>query len=393
MELIVLEQPSVNPRLGTAKDKAVVLVVFIAVLAGGLMFQLFRANGAGQVPPPANPPVKPSAAREFRGITLQLHSGWEQHPFEEYIDQIARSSANTISLVIPCYQENGSSTSIFVDLRKAPSDKRLIHLIGYARKRNLRITLMPIVLLEDAREDEWRGKISPDDWDRWWDNYTDIVTRYARIAESERIEVFIIGSELISTETQGKRWRELIAKVRQVYRGRLCYSANWDHYRPIDWWDKLDIVGMTTYYDLTGGKKPTVERLLKAWEPIKKEILEWQGKVNRPIMFTEVGWPNQDTCAQYPWNYYASTTADPQAQANCFEAFFRTWINEPTVAGFLVWEWQNHPKQKTGPEDIGYLPCGKPAMKVIRRYFQMPSPNNPTSKAGKRSPAARPAKN
>jgi len=388
----VIEHQDVQGGQKTARDKMIVLGTFVAVLGAGLLLQLLRADGSDEVLT-ATAPARPSAAREFRGITLQLHSGWEEHPFEKYIDEIARTGANTIALVIPCYQENGSSTSIFLDLRKAPSDKRLKHLIAHARKRDLRVTLMPVVLLEDAREDEWRGKISPENWGRWWDNYTDIVTRYARIAESAGVEVFIIGSELISTETQTKRWCELIAKVRQAYRGRLCYSANWDHYRPVEWWDKLDVVGMTTYYDLTGGKQPTVERLMEAWEPIKKEILEWQGRINRPIMFTEVGWPNQDTCAQYPWNYYASTTADPQAQANCFEAFFRTWINEPSVAGFLVWEWRNHPKQNPGPDDIGYLPCGKPAMDVIGKYFRMPSPNNPTTKPGKHPPATRPAKN
>jgi hypothetical protein len=137
-----------------------------------------------------------------------------------------------------------------------------------------------------------------------------------------------------------------------------------------EFWDDLDIVGMTTYYDLTGGKKPTVETLVEAWKPIRKEILQWQAKINRPILFTEVGWPNQVTCAQYPWDYYRSPDQpDPEAQANCFEAFFRIWANEPQTSGWLVWEWRTSLDQKPDEKDTSYNPEGKPAMAVIKKYF------------------------
>jgi len=353
----------------TGKGSLIVLGLFLMVLAAGAMLQLIKTNGPGPSSPQPNATSMPVLATGFRGFTLQLQSGWEGNPYETYIDQIAAAGANTIAFVVAAYQENGSSSCMFMDLRRTPSDVRLRELIDRARAKGLNATLMPIVLLENGREDEWRGKIAPDDWDLWWKNYSDVVLRYARIAESCGVAVYIVGSELISTETQDDRWRGLIAEVRKVYSGRLAYSANWDHYRPIQWWDALDIIGMTTYYDLTDGKKPTVEQLLTAWEPIKSELLAWQGKINRPILFTEVGWPNQETCAQHPWNYYGSDTPDPQAQANCFEAFFQTWVGEPVVAGFIIWEWQSYPKQPTGPEDVGYIPAGKPAMQVITRYL------------------------
>jgi len=388
------------PRQTTGKisaGKLVVLGMFAVILAIWFgAFRLISANGADPAKEPGRRSARPSDAAEFRGIALQLHNGVDKWPYERWIDQIAAAGANTISLVVTGYQENASSASIFIDLRKTPSDRRLKQLIAHARKRNLRVVLMPIVLLENARENEWRGKINPDSWDDWWEDYTNFVVRYAVIASLSKCEVFVVGSELISTETQTKRWRQLIRRVRDVYGYRLCYSANWDHYRPIEWWDDLDIAGMTTYYDLTGGQRPTVERLVAAWKPIKADILAWQKKIDRPIMFTEVGWPNQKTCAQYPWNYYSSDEPDPVAQANCFEAFFRTWFGEPAVAGFLVWEWQSRPDQQIGPEDIGYVPAGKPALDVIRKYYAMPaklllpttSPSAPADPKKQSGPAA-----
>jgi hypothetical protein len=93
--------------------------------------------------------------------------------------------------------------------------------------------------------------------------------------------------------------------------------------------------------------------------------------MGKPLLFTEVGWPNQVTCANQPWNYYGAVgEPDPAAQANCFEAFFRTWMGQANVAGVLVWEWRNHPGMVGGDTDTSYIPCGKPAQQVVERYFR-----------------------
>jgi hypothetical protein len=353
------------------RDKIVVLVLFIIAISSAVGFQLVRGGGA-EVAAVSGTSTKPSAIGEFRGICLQFHDGRPDVPYEQYIDEIAATGANAICLVVTAYQENCSSTSIFIELRKTPTDQRVKDLAAYARTKGLRVVLMPIVLLENPREGEWRGKIAPSNWEDWWEDYENYVLHYAWIAESIGTDIFVIGSELVSTEDQADRWRGLIRSVRGAYRGCLSYSANWDHYATITWWSDLDIVGMTTYHDLSSGEEPTMEVLLRKWEPIKKDILDWQQKVNLPILFTEVGWPNQTTCAQYPWDYYRSIDKPaPQSQANCFEAFFRTWMGEKAVTGCLVWEWRSYPGQVTDPDkDTSYVPCDKPAEKVISKYFK-----------------------
>jgi len=369
------------------KDKVIILAAFLAVL--GVGGYLVHRGGQGRLDAG---PSKPSAAGEFRGISLQLNSAHPAVPYEKYIDQIATTGANTVSLVVSGFQENCSSTSIFIDARKVPPAERIKKLVARAHSRKLRVVLMPIVLLENPQSDEWRGKISPTKWDAWWEDYGSFVCHWARIAQDSGVELLMIGSELVSTESQTRQWRRLIARVRKIYTiGRLSYSANWDHYKVPAWWGDLDVIGMTTYHDLTGGKAPTLENILAGWRPIKKEILAWQKTINRPIIFTEVGWPNQPTCAQYPWDYYRSDKTAPQAQAACFEAFFQTWIKEPAVAGILVWEWRNYEGQNTGPDkDTSYVPCDKPAMEVIRRYFHSAGPSRAASRPASSRPATIP---
>jgi hypothetical protein len=343
-----------------------VFLVVMGVIAG--VAALHGAGGIAERTAQTSPATRPSAAGEFRGFSLQLHSSDPAHPYEKLVDEIAATGANTIKLVVPGWQENCSSTSIFIDVRKGPWPARVVEVIRHARKKGLHVVFMPIVLLENGREGEWRGKINPEKWDHWWDDYNEFILHNARLAQEGGADVFMVGSELISTEDQTDRWKALIAEVRKVFKGRLSYSANWDHYEGIQWWSDLDLVGMTTYYNLADDKKPTSDVLLASWKPIHKAILEWQAKVNRPILFTEVGWPNQVTCAEVPWDYYRSPDKpDPALQAACFESFFRTWDGEPAVAGWLVWEWRTSLDQKCDESDTSYNPEGKPAMAVIKK--------------------------
>jgi hypothetical protein len=384
------------------KEKLTILAIFAMVVAATAGFRLLQSNGAGPATAPSATrpaahggraigqvtaqvrgkadrqpltPRKASKILQFKGISLQLQNSDPDNPYEKYIDEIAATGANTLALVIPAYQENASSASMFVDARKTPPDRRIQELISRAHDKGMQVVMMPIVLLENPRAGEWRGKIAPDDWDAWWARYGDYILHYARLAEASKAEALIIGSELISTEKHLGRWQDLIARVREAFSGLLTYSANWDHYDVPTWWKELDMIGMNTYYDMQTGEHPTVEQLVEAWKPIKERILQWRKEVGLPLLFTEVGWPNQVTCANEGWNYYAAVDKpDPAAQANCFEAFFRTWINEPDVAGILVWEWRNHPGMSGGPEDTSYIPCGKPAEAVIEKFFKNAAP-------------------
>ncbi|MBS3734131.1 MAG: hypothetical protein KGY99_04320 [Phycisphaerae bacterium] len=384
--------------LARQKDKLLILGAFLLAVGGVVALQLLGGSG-GEPAGTQRPPVIASQPREFLGVSLQMHHPEHTHPYEKIVREIARRTrANTLALVVHGHQEDATATSIMIDLRKNPSDHRLREVIRYARsddsangKPPMKVVLMPIVLLENPKHNEWRGEIAPSDWDAWWADYNALVLHYAKIAQQTGVEVLMIGSELISTEKpQAARWRKLAEKVRAVYKGRLGYSANWDHYQAIGWWDALDVIGMTTYHDLTGGKEPTVERMVKAWKPIKAEILRWREKhhPHHPILFTEVGWPNQETCGQYPWDYYrAQDKPAPEAQANCFQAFFETWKDTPHVAGYLVWEWRTAPWHGTDPEtDTGYVPMDKPAETVIREHFRAAR-----RKAARTRPGSRPA--
>ena len=80
--------------------------------------------------------------------------------------------------------------------------------------------------------------------------------------------------------------------IRKHVKRATYYSANWDHYQTdkIGFWSELDYIGMTSYYKLAKKANPDITEVNSNWKRIKKEILEFQRDVGKPILFTEVGW-------------------------------------------------------------------------------------------------------
>jgi hypothetical protein len=308
---------------------------------------------------------------EYRGLAIQLSSG--HRPVETIsplLPEIADLGANTVLFSPAGYMEHARSQAIFIDARHTPSAAAQVALIRLARKLGLRVIVMPIVLLSHPRGSEWRGVIDPPEWDDWWRQYREFVEYFADIARQGGADALIVGSELVSTEKYTDQWLRTIELAREHFGGSLGYSANWDHYKPIQFWDRLDFVGMTSYYTLADQKSPSVEQIVERWKPIRAEILDWQRDVGKPIVLTEVGWCSQEGAAMAPWNYYQNMKATPaghEEQRRLYEAFIKAWEGTEALGGVIWWEWT---PASGGSEDYNYTPRDKPAEKVLRAWFK-----------------------
>ncbi|HSW44119.1 MAG TPA: hypothetical protein VLM89_00940 [Phycisphaerae bacterium] len=316
-------------------------------------------------PRPIPPPDKP-----YNGLAWQIHHAKDAvEQARRLLPEIAEMGADTVLISNAGYQEHAGSETFQIDPAVTPTEQQWQDIFRIAHAHGLRVIFMPIILLSDPRGNEWRGVISPPNWDDWFEQYRDFILHFARLAQANKVEVFSVGSELVSTEKYTDRWRKLISDVRKVYSGRLTYSANWDHYKVVGFWDQLDLVGMTSYYKLSSEPRPSAEALGDAWKPIRRGILRWQKEVGKPLLFTEVGWASQEGASIEPWNYYykqEATAAGLEEQRNCYRAFMETWGDAPQVGGMIWWEWTGSPG---GPKDYNYTPRGKPAEKELRAWF------------------------
>ena len=325
---------------------------------------------ASNLPLPEVPnPVDPSPP--YYGLAIQIHQAEDSRSrYETMLEEIAALGADTVLISINGYQRHVDSVLIRPDPAVTPPDDVLLWLFGRSHQLGLRVVLMPKVLLSDPRNGAWRGKIKPPSWDAWFTQYRAFVVQYARLAQRAGVEVFIVGSELVSTEKLTEHWQNTIAEVKSVYKGRVAYSANWDHYTSIQFWDDLDLLGITTYFKLAEEPGPTLDTLRESWSDIKKRLLDFQRQVGKPLLFTEVGWCSQEGCSIEAWNYYRAEEATPAAleeQRRNYQAFIETWEDESAVAGMIWWEWA---EGEGGPSDFGYTPKGKPAQDPLAELFR-----------------------
>ncbi|MGK0359863.1 MAG: hypothetical protein ACI9U2_002169 [Bradymonadia bacterium] len=290
--------------------------------------------------------------------------------FESMVDEIASLGASHMSLVVQWSQTDVTASALGPDAKETLPDARLRGMIRRARAHGVDVMLFPILWVEHRKVGEWRGTLAPIDPDAWWASYATFVLHYAHIAQDEGAAIYSIGSELASLEVEEPRWRALIAQVRAVFKGQLIYSANWDHYAEVPFWDALDLVGLTAYYELTADPDASVAELTTAWRKIRDVLLDWRAltRTKAPLVFTELGYPSIDGTATAPWDYTRTTAVDLEEQRRCLEAFRRAWGHREELAGVFFWNWFG----PGGPQDRWYSLKGKPALEVVKRWYARP---------------------
>ena len=321
-----------------------------------------RGAAAAQLLPPA--PDRPDVTQ---GVALGLHFQDPEASYEGYLWEIARTGADTVSLVVSWSQEDVRATSLAPKPGETPPDEGVRRAIASAHALGLRVLLFPIIMVERRAEGEWRGKLQPSDRERWYASYRDFVLHYADIAAATGAEQFSVGSELGTMQVDGARWRALIAAVRGRFSGRLIYRANWDDYEGVPFWSDLVAVGVTGYYELvkSGTQTPAVEQLVAAWQPLIANLRRVSARTSRKIVITEVGYTSQSIAARHPWDYTRGGAVDLAAQERLYRALYLAWSEVPELGGLYLWNWFGD----GGGGDNGYTPRGKPAERVVRHWF------------------------
>ncbi len=305
------------------------------------------------------------------------YATWEQEKFSsEHSDEsLARLSAlgtDHISLIVTRYQERYNSTKI-VSNERTPSDKSLLHAAKTAHKLGLTVMLKPhIDLIEKGDGTYWRADIgfnSTEDWEEWFKEYRKMIVHYAKLAEKMEADIFCVGTELSFTSQKKEEWLRIISEVREVFSGKLVYAANWDEFKNIEFWDKLDYVGIDAYFPLSYSPNPEVEDLKRGWEKWKLELRDWHSAINKPILFTELGYASTPNAPYSPWEGGMQGNADVEIQAKCYEAFFETIWQEPWFAGVYWWKW-NPNVRSGGKYNRRFTPQNKPAEKIIEAHYR-----------------------
>jgi len=303
----------------------------------------------------------------LNGAVLGLHYREEERDYHRQLDELSAMGFRHVCLLFSAFLRRVDSVRLDRHHVRTVKDARLIETIAYAKSKGFSVMLLPIVLLLEAGDDDWRGTLKPRDEKLFFLNYDLFLSHYLDIAETTGADIFSIGSELGSLESRTATWERLIINARGRFGGLLTYSVNWDHVYAPKFLGHLDFLGMTAYFSLTDKKSPTPAELEAAWRRVVKDLdgVLKQHALKMPVVFTELGYASQNGINTDPWNYVMNKgQIDLEEQTECFRAFRKVAHDIPFLGGAYYFDYFD----KGGPGDWSYSPRGKPALAEWKRW-------------------------
>jgi len=292
---------------------------------------------------------------------------------DESLTLLTETNTEWVAICVFWYQTNTTSHDIHADPEHTPTNESVAHAIVQAHDLGLKVMLKPMVDPLEGEETRlwpvWRGEIQPSD--EWFESYSNFINFFAEFAEQNDVDLFCVGCELKETTREKQQWENIVSGVRERYSGPITYAADWSNYQNIEWWGSLDYVGIDAYFPLSFLRyDPTFEELKNSWVIYAKEIETWHSTVDKPIIFTEIGYRSGNGTNMAPGNYWVELSVDLQEQVDCYEAAFQTLWNESWFYGFYWWNWETDPNAG-GSDDTGYTPQNKPVQDVVTRWYSL----------------------
>ncbi len=301
----------------------------------------------------------------LNGAVLGLHELRPQRDYHPHLDELAAMGFRHISFLFTVFVATVDGVQINRRHKRTVQDARLLETIAYAKKKGMSVMLLPILLIEDCNDTDWRGTLRPKDEDRFWLNYDAFLSHYLDIAQHGGVEIFSIGSEFGSLENRSETWQRLIQNARGRFTGLLTYSVNWDHLHGPKFLQDLDLIGMTAYFSLTNKKDPSRVELTDAWRRQGKALRAALAGIHKPVFFTELGYASQDGINTDPWDYTMNKEGiDLPEQADCFAAFMAVAGELDFLQGAYFFDYFD----TGGSQDWSYSPRGKPAMELWQQW-------------------------
>ncbi len=301
----------------------------------------------------------------MRGFNfLQEHAVTLDDPAAgESLRRMKQVGANAVVLVPFFYQRRAESGEIgFSD---AVTDRQLGAAIVHARRLELRVVLKPQILVEQG----WAGDISfsnDADEERWFTRYRDLLLHYARLAEREKLDAFVIGTELAGVESS-RRWHEVIARVRKVYHGPITYTA---HGVEGVWrfpaWPALDAVAVSLYPEL--GDSAEAHAIRSRMEKTLTELRRATQGLGHPVWVMEVGIPSAQGALRAPWDWRRLRSGKARVDTAMQSLTIGQWLaalDKPWIDAVFIWCWFSDP-HAGGMGDNDYTLQNKPAERQVR---------------------------
>jgi glycosyl hydrolase family 113 len=350
-----------GPKTMAGMKNVITAVVGVAVIAGAVLGIKFFAGGG-------KPPLEFQKGMGYCSWSKTKYVGARS---DKSLEALKATGTDHVAILVTWYQTNCWSGDI-KRMGTTPSDEAVVHAIRKAHELGMKVMLKPHLDLIDKSDGSWRGEISclkESAWESWFNSYTDFIMHYVEIAKKEKVELICVGTELsTAATTKGYFWKVLIRKIRKQYSGLLTYAAHWDRYQDIRFWDALDYVGINAYFPLSEEMSPTYDQLKDGWTKWVIEMEEFQARVQKPIIFPEIGCNSCDGAAIRPWEHAPRREINLELQANYYKVLMDIFFEKEWFYGQYWWYWETN-SSMGGSLNRSFTPQNKPAEKVVKEGY------------------------
>lgn len=312
----------------------------------------------------------------YRGFNFahegyQIYNGYGSELAVASLQHLQQLGTNAIAIIPYGYLRQPNQPRFPGVHHRAGSENDEAVIFAHHRAQQLGIStlLKPQIWISNS----WPGDVdmpTESDWQQFYDDYYRWIRHYALLAEMRGFDAFCIGVEFSkSTLQHPDRWRDMIRRVRGLYRGPITYAANWGaEFEQLTFWDALDFIGLNSYYPLSQSDSPNRNELKKAMEQVLEKARRVNRTFNKPVVLTEVGFRSVDTPWKNPHADADGRAYNPDAQQLCYEVLFECIQNKDWIKGLFLWKWPSYlDYQRTHPH--GFAPAGKPAEQVVARWY------------------------
>jgi GTA TIM-barrel-like domain len=283
-----------------------------------------------------------------------------------------RIEAGWVALVPFGFCRPGQPKLMFNSQRQwwGEKDEGIISCTQLLQRQKMKVMLKPQIWIGGG---SFTGHFDAGDeagWQLWESGYKAYILHNAKLADSLKIDLFCIGTELENAVIKRPAfWSALIDSVKAVYKGKVTYAANWNEYEKFQYWNKLDYIGIDAYFPLADAAEPGVEEAVKSWGPHFDAMKKFQASKKVPVLFTEYGYRSVENCTKEPWQAGRSGTVNLTAQQNAYEALYRRFAPEPWFAGGFIWKWHAWDERAGGENNNDFTPQHKPVETVIKKWY------------------------
>lgn len=315
------------------------------------------------------------------------------------VDAMHAVGIRWIVLTPNVWQERYCSTRQFADFEKSIPDFELMDIIDYIHGKGMRVQLRPMLECHDGTGRD--GVIVGEDASRvsgrvrgycraWFDAMRARSVWYARLAERTKCDMYCLDSEFDRFIDRNGEWKSVVAAVRKVYSGPVtsCHTIHiglFDWEKVVSdkshWFYDLDVLSISAYVPARPQgctNDLSVTDMMANLAPLRDTLRRVAKIYGKPLMFGECGCGPRRYQASAPAGCDAREPIDGREQATYYEAFIRTFKDEPWCHGFYWWRWNAHSlADPTATVDadavsapgLSFVPQPE-TVEVLRRYYK-----------------------